>query len=301
MLIDWFTVGAQLLNFLILGWLMKRFLYQPILAAIAGREQRIAGQLADADRRQKEAGQLSTNLAAKTADLDRQRAALLADAVAAAQAEQQRLLDQGRASDAALRQRNDEAMRAEQQRLYGTVTAQASEEVLAVTRRVLSELADESMEAGMVRLFLRRLTALDAAARAQLSAALAAAPDSAVLRSALPLNADQQAALTQALRDAGLATATPRFDGAPGLVCGIEFSVSGWSLAWNIDGYLNGLAQRVAALLHATDSPAQQSRPSVPASAAAPQAEPPTPPADPVAPSPVPANAAAPQSPPAAA
>ena len=42
MLIDWFTVGAQVLNFLILVWLLKRFLYRPILHAIDAREQRIA-------------------------------------------------------------------------------------------------------------------------------------------------------------------------------------------------------------------------------------------------------------------
>ena len=34
MLIDWFTVAAQVVNFLILVWLLKRFLYQPILNAI---------------------------------------------------------------------------------------------------------------------------------------------------------------------------------------------------------------------------------------------------------------------------
>ena len=48
MLIDWFTVGAQLLNFLILVWLLKRFLYKPILGAIDIRERRIAAELADA-------------------------------------------------------------------------------------------------------------------------------------------------------------------------------------------------------------------------------------------------------------
>ena len=42
MLIDWFTVGAQALNFLILVWLLKRFLYKPILDAIDAREKRIA-------------------------------------------------------------------------------------------------------------------------------------------------------------------------------------------------------------------------------------------------------------------
>ena len=42
MLIDWFTVSAQAVNFLILVWLMKRYLYQPILVAIDAREKRIA-------------------------------------------------------------------------------------------------------------------------------------------------------------------------------------------------------------------------------------------------------------------
>ena len=51
MLIDWFTVGAQALNFLILVWLMKRFLYKPILHAIDEREKRIATELANADKK----------------------------------------------------------------------------------------------------------------------------------------------------------------------------------------------------------------------------------------------------------
>ena len=55
MLIDWFTVGAQTLNFLILVWLMKRFLYKPILNAIDAREKRIATQLSDADTKTAEA------------------------------------------------------------------------------------------------------------------------------------------------------------------------------------------------------------------------------------------------------
>ena len=55
MLIDWFTVGAQALNFLILVWLLKRFLYKPILHAIDEREKRIAKELADADAKKAEA------------------------------------------------------------------------------------------------------------------------------------------------------------------------------------------------------------------------------------------------------
>jgi len=55
MLIDWFTVGAQALNFLILVWLMRRYLYKPIINAIDAREKRIAAELADAAAKQAEA------------------------------------------------------------------------------------------------------------------------------------------------------------------------------------------------------------------------------------------------------
>ena len=55
MLIDWFTVGAQALDFIILVWLLKRFLYRPILNAVDAREQRIAAELADADEKRAEA------------------------------------------------------------------------------------------------------------------------------------------------------------------------------------------------------------------------------------------------------
>ena len=48
MLIDWFTVGAQVVNFLVLVWLLKRFLYKPVLQAIDAREKQVASQLAKA-------------------------------------------------------------------------------------------------------------------------------------------------------------------------------------------------------------------------------------------------------------
>lgn len=55
MLLDWFTVVAQALNFLILVWLLKHFLYQPILDAIDGREHQIATKLAEAEANKIEA------------------------------------------------------------------------------------------------------------------------------------------------------------------------------------------------------------------------------------------------------
>ena len=101
MLIDWFTVAAQALNFLILVWLMKRFLYKPILNAIDEREKRIAAELANADAKKAEAQKEHDEFQHKNTEFDQQRAALLSKATGEAQAERQRLLDEARkAADA---------------------------------------------------------------------------------------------------------------------------------------------------------------------------------------------------------
>ena len=39
MLIDWFTVVAQLINFLVLVWLLQRFLFKPVKAIVAKRKE----------------------------------------------------------------------------------------------------------------------------------------------------------------------------------------------------------------------------------------------------------------------
>ncbi len=54
MLIDWFTVIAQAINFLVLVWLLKRFLYKPILDAIDARENLIAKTLSEAANTKKQ-------------------------------------------------------------------------------------------------------------------------------------------------------------------------------------------------------------------------------------------------------
>ncbi len=96
MLIDWFTVVAQAVNFLILVWLLKRFLYQPILNAIDAREKRIAAELADADAKKAEAQQEREEFRRKNAEFDQQHTALLNQATAEAAAERQRLFDAAR-------------------------------------------------------------------------------------------------------------------------------------------------------------------------------------------------------------
>src|SRR5580698_7959913 len=93
MLIDWFTVGAQALNFIILVWLLRRFLYKPILNAVDAREQLIARELADAEGKKAEAQKERDAFERKNEEFNHQRTDLLINATGEAKAERQRLLD----------------------------------------------------------------------------------------------------------------------------------------------------------------------------------------------------------------
>ena len=111
MLIDWFTVAAQLVNFLILVWLLKRFLYKPVLKAIDEREGRIVQQLQDAEAKKAEADKECDNFRQKNMEFDQQREGLMNNAINEVKTERQRLQDETRKEVEALRLQLHETLR----------------------------------------------------------------------------------------------------------------------------------------------------------------------------------------------
>ncbi|MBS0476607.1 MAG: F0F1 ATP synthase subunit B, partial [Proteobacteria bacterium] len=227
MLIDWFTVGAQVVNFLILVWLLKRFLYRPILDAIDAREQRIARELAEADAKKAEAAEERADFERKNAAFDKEKASLLAQAVAAANAERQRLLDAARQHAAELSARRQETLLREAQDLNHEIGRRAQQEVFAIARKALGDLADATLEERMVGVFIHRLQALSADERQKLAAALQAAARPMVVRTTFELAQPEQTSAAEAIK-ALLGNGTEiRFETAPDLVSGIELSSDG--------------------------------------------------------------------------
>ena len=166
MLIDWFTVGAQALNFIILVWLLKRFLYKPILHAVDAREMLIAKELADASAKMAEAKKAHDEFEHKNAEFDSQRAALLAKATDEATAERLRLLDEARKAADAQNAKRQETLRTEARNLSQAIRRRTQQEVFAIARKALTDLASASLEERMAETFIRRLGAMDGKAKA---------------------------------------------------------------------------------------------------------------------------------------
>jgi F-type H+-transporting ATPase subunit b len=265
-LIDWYTVAAQALNFLILVWLLKRFLYQPVLDAIGAREQRIAMQLADAASKEAAATKEREQFESKNRELDSQRTALLATATAEAKVEGQRLLDLAHKDADALRSRLQESLANERQMLNDEIVHRTRDEVFAIARKALADLSSASLEESMSRVFVDRLRALNAADRKLLAAAIEAASGVAVVRSAFELPPPQRTEIERTLAEIRGAAVQVSYASDPGLISGLELSAGGRKLAWSIANYLTGLEKSVGEILASPQSPqSPQSPPDSPA------------------------------------
>ncbi|ABM37637.1 F0F1 ATP synthase subunit delta [Polaromonas naphthalenivorans] len=261
MLFDWFTVGAQALNFLILVWLMKRFLYKPILDAIDAREKRIASALADAALKQATAQKEQGEFQAKNAAFDRQHSEMLAKVKDEIATERQRLLEDARQAADALSVKRQDALASELQSLHQDIARRSRDEVFAVAHKVLADLAGTTLEARMAEVFVRRLRTLDEEARARLARALQASPSPVRVRSVFELPPAQRAALQQALNETLAADTQVCFETTPALISGIELTANGWKLDWNIAEVLASLEQHVDGLLEKPSEPQRQPEP----------------------------------------
>lgn len=251
MLVDWFTVVAQAINFVILVWLLKHFLYERILAVIDAREQQIAKVIADADATRAAAAQDRELFRQKSTQFDQERTGLLARATEDANAERKRLLDDARNAAGVMATQRQEALLNDAKNLNSALTRRVQQEVFAIARQALTDLAGASLEERVAVAFTRCLRTMEGQAKSALASALKSTAAPALVRSAIELPADQRMMMQTAINEAFSADIQLRFETAPDLISGIELSANGTKVAWSIAGYLAELELSVDTLMKA--------------------------------------------------
>ena len=255
MMIDWVTVIAQLFNFAILVWLLKRFLYKPILQAIDEREARIAAEIAVADKKQAEAQAEIDEFRQKNLEFERQRDTLMHQATEEVQAEKSSLLDEARQSAETLRSKLHEALNSEQRQLQQEVRRRMRQEVFAITRKTLTDLAGLKLEQQMVELFGQRLRTLSQEEKELLASSFVTSSRPAIIRSAFELPTPERTAIKTVLSELFGAEVQVSFETSPDLISGIELSSDGHKAAWSIDNYLLSMEQSLNEIFPAQRQP----------------------------------------------
>jgi F-type H+-transporting ATPase subunit b len=249
-LIDWFTVGAQAVNFLILVWLLRRYLYKPVLAAIDAREKKIATTIQDAATQEAKAKLATEELRKRSEAFDHEREGLRTKAAEEGAAERQHLIETARQDSALLRTKLAQSLGAERADLGRQLSLRTQAEVFALARKALADLAGANLEDRMIEVLIDRMRKLPAnQGLAPAGATVDASAARAVLvRSAFDPAPAQRTILETAIRERAGANSVFSFETAPECVCGLEVSVNGVKLAWSIGDYLSTLAKDAAAI-----------------------------------------------------
>ncbi|MEM7497658.1 MAG: hypothetical protein AAF371_06665 [Pseudomonadota bacterium] len=251
MQVDWLTTAAQFVNFFVLVWLLRRFLFRPVADAIEARRAEVAKAFAEAEKREGEAAAEREALADERAALaasvqDRLTAA---EAVAAARKVE---LD-GEAEEAANRARAEleEALKEERHAFRTALRAEAGRAGIEIARRVLEDLADEALEAQLIRRLGREL-----AQETDDASAVAGEPVAATLTCRWPhheLEPELKERLTEHLRRLLGAPVTLEIRHDETSPVGAVLDAPGLHAAWTLDGHLDRIAERHDAGMTASD------------------------------------------------
>ena len=241
--LSWSTFVLEIINFLVLVWILKRFLYKPVLNVIARRRARIEESLADAEALHTEAERLQEQYEGRLADWDQERQQAREALARELEAERARKMAE---LQTALDQEREKARVAEARR---QVDAMRKIEETALTQgarfatRLLEQASGPDTEARLVELVIAELARLPAERIEALRNSYGKTPEAVVVVSAFPLADDRRQRLVQALATVTRPDIPLRFEQNSDLLAGVLITIGTWVLGANLRDELKGFME----------------------------------------------------------
>ena len=241
MLINWFTVIAQIINFLILAFLLQHFLYKPILQTIKKRQATIDAQWEEAKIAQSKAQKEADNYRQQQQELQQQQETIMAQMRTKVESEHQNLLIQARQEVEEIQGQWREALVQEQNDFIHYLRQQIAEQTNTIARHALQDLANVDLEQQMIASFCQRLQKIDDRQRQIISQSQLNSHQPIIIKSSFQISPESRQQITKVLQNEGVSNNTLEFQNSPDLLCGIEVRLAEYVISWNLDDYLQTL------------------------------------------------------------
>jgi len=241
--LNWSTFILEIVNFLVLVWILKRFLYRPVLDVMERRRKAVEDKLAEAGRLHDEAEALKQQYGGRLATWEtekREAAERLAHEI---DAERARRLDELARTVEKEKEKSrvaGERQRAEQER---AVEHRALELGAAFSGRLLAAASGPELEKRLTGLVLEGLAGLPEPEVTSLREQWGTPPESIEVASAFPIAGDDRARLETALRQVSGLSIPVRFSEDGTLLAGLRIVIGAWVLAANVRDELRGFAE----------------------------------------------------------
>ncbi len=259
MSIDWFTFFAQIVNFLIVLVLLRRFLYRPVIDVMTKRNTEITAEFTEAEELAQKARNDTAQYRSALAKLESEREAYLSDAALEATEQRKAMVSQTRDEIENMRLNWYEAVEQEKHKFLLEVRTRMGDTVHDLTRDALSDLAGADLEGAIVTKFLEKIRDLKTDERSVTHKNIQIGEPGVpiIVRSSFGLSPEQQSLLQSEIAtmtnntgpdtDIGLQFT---FERSPDLICGIDVQLQDRRIAWSIRDYLDSYAKQLDAALN---------------------------------------------------
>lgn len=236
MLIDWFTVLAQIVNFVVLVALLKRFLWARLVKAVDDRESGIVERLREADEHRRQAESELERARAQTAALEQKAKDILTQAEREAEERRKDLIQRAEEQVQVMKARWREDISRDEAAFLNELRSRTAAGILAVIQRALSDLASADLQQCAVNVFLDKLQSVEPAVLKEL------ARGGLTVLSAIELPEDARRRIRQVLEQRlGPGAVAVEFARAPAMSWGIELRGQGRRIGWSADSYMESL------------------------------------------------------------
>jgi len=237
--LSWSTFVLEIINFLVLVWILKRFLYKPVLGVIERRRRGIQETLDRAESLRGEADALKTQYEHRLADWEAERGKARESLLGEIDEERKRRMD---ALEAELKEERERAqVVAERGREEGVrkIEQQALQQAAAFASRLLSSLACPEVESRLVDLVIDELGQLSEDRLAVLKETWRNRPDDVVVTTVFVLSDDQRQRLEAALTAVTGTMASFRYQQSEALLAGLRVVIGAWVIGANLEDELS--------------------------------------------------------------
>lgn len=244
--IDWFVFFAQIVNFLILVFLLKKFLYNRIIKAMENREKLIVSRYDEAEALKKEAEKSKALLEEKNRALAEKQEEMVNQMIKAVENQKKDLLEKARQDVDAVRERWRETMNREKDSFLQDLRKRAGVQIYNTVRRILQDMADAGIEGQIVRVFIRKIENMDDKKRAIINESMVKGGNGIIIQSSFPIDPELRNVIRDTLKRHMENIPEIQYEITGDVISGIELRASGHKLAWSFGDYLETLEEDFA-------------------------------------------------------
>lgn len=247
--IDWFVFFAQIVNLLILMFLLKKFLFGRIIGAMDAREAKIGAVITEAEQSRQEAQAAAEVQKNRLREFETGYEQMLNKSRQDAEVYQEKLLEKAREEVEFLKTRWMEALRSERANFLQELRRLAGQQIYAVSRRVLKDLAGLDLEERIVEVLMERIEALDAAERKKFQGP-SGNGGGVTISCAFEIPPATKERLNEVIRSYFSGDMEIAYERSDDVLSGCELRSNGHKIAWSVKDYLDSLEERFYTALY---------------------------------------------------